>query len=136
MQRITYAKSKSYATSRREDPNFVPPTAVHANQNAALLEKVTVSSIDKRRRDEDMADGQPKPKREKSQEEDSSDGEEMEIDEDEDAAPSHKPLGMRISPYKPCSHDFIALHKSHYSTAYATPICKIVLHESSSRSNR
>lgn len=82
-----------------------------------------------------MADGQPKPKREKSQEEDS-DGEEMEIDEDEDAAPSHKRLGMRISPYKPCSHYFIVLRKSHYSTAYATPICKIVLHESSPRSNR
>lgn len=89
--RITYAKSKSYATSRKEDPNFVPPTSVHANLNAALLEKVTVSTADKRRRDEDMADGQPKPKREKSSENES-DGEEMEIDEDEDAPPQHKPL--------------------------------------------
>ncbi|OJA17010.1 hypothetical protein AZE42_00604 [Rhizopogon vesiculosus] len=88
--RITYAKSKSYATSKKEDPNFVPPTSIHANQNAALLAKVTVSSADKRRRDEDMADGQPKSKREKSEED--SDGEEMEIDEDDDAAPSHKPL--------------------------------------------
>ena len=106
MQRITYAKSKSYATSRREDPNFVPPTSVHANEDVALLQKVTVSSTDKRRRDEDMADGQPKSKREKS--EDDSDGEEMEIDEDEDTAPPIKPLGMPyISPYERCSHNFI-----------------------------
>ncbi|KAG1820242.1 uncharacterized protein BJ212DRAFT_1458191 [Suillus subaureus] len=88
--RITYAKSKSYATSRREDPNFVPPTSVHANQDLAMLAKVTVSTTDKRRRDGDMADGQPKPKREKS--EDDSDGEEMEIDEDEEPAPQLKPL--------------------------------------------
>ncbi|KAG1770071.1 hypothetical protein EDD22DRAFT_117588 [Suillus occidentalis] len=88
--RITYAKSKSYATSRREDPNFVAPTSVHANQDLAMLSKVTVSTADKRRRDEDMADGQPKSKREKS--EDDSDGEEMEIDEDEEPAPQLKPL--------------------------------------------
>ncbi|KAG1753979.1 uncharacterized protein EDB91DRAFT_1100980 [Suillus paluster] len=88
--RITYAKSKSYATSRKEDPKFVPPTSVHANQDIASLAKVTVSSADKRRRDEDMADGQPKSKREKS--EDDSDGEEMEIDEDEEPAPQLKPL--------------------------------------------
>lgn len=91
MQRITYAKSKSYATSRREDPNFVAPTSVHANPDLAMLAKVTVSTTDKRRRDEELADGQPKSKREKS--EDDSDGEEMEIDEDEEPAPQLKPLG-------------------------------------------
>ncbi|KAH7908495.1 hypothetical protein BJ138DRAFT_1174154 [Hygrophoropsis aurantiaca] len=80
--RINYAKSKSYATSRREDPNFVPPTSIHARQNAPPTGKITISTIDKRQRDEDTADGQPQPKRERSEEEDSD--EEMEIDDDEE----------------------------------------------------
>ncbi|KAG6337353.1 hypothetical protein ID866_1726 [Astraeus odoratus] len=80
--RINYAKSKSYATSRREDPNFVPRTSVHARPEIAQIGKVTVSSADKRQRTEDSTDGQPQAKREKSEED--SDGEEMEIDEDEE----------------------------------------------------
>ncbi|KIM68585.1 hypothetical protein SCLCIDRAFT_1208779 [Scleroderma citrinum Foug A] len=81
--RISYAKTKSYATSRREDPEFVPPTSVHARPDVARIGKFTVSSLDKRQRTEDSADGQPQAKRDKSQD-DSDDGEEMEIDEDEE----------------------------------------------------
>ncbi|KAG6860996.1 hypothetical protein C0995_005016 [Termitomyces sp. Mi166 len=74
---IDYAKSKSYATLRREDPNFVPPTA--ANSSALLTQK--------RQRDDEAADGERSAKREKSAEEDE---EEMEIDdEDEPAQPSN-----------------------------------------------
>ncbi|KAG6919390.1 hypothetical protein DXG01_006273 [Tephrocybe rancida] len=69
---IDYAKTKSYATSRREDPNFVAPTAA----NASAL----VSQGAKRQRDDENADGERNAKREKSEE----DEEEMEIDDDEE----------------------------------------------------
>ncbi|KAG6855138.1 hypothetical protein C0991_006067 [Blastosporella zonata] len=73
---IDYAKTKSYATSRREDPNFVAPTAA----NASAL----VSQTAKRQRDDETADGERDAKREKSEE----DEEEMEIDDDDEPAPS------------------------------------------------
>lgn len=93
IQRINYAKSKSYATSRREDPNFVPPSSAHARPEATQIGKVTVSSADKRQRDDDTTDARPNAKREKSQG-DGSDEEEMEIDEDEENVQHPKPLGM------------------------------------------
>lgn len=80
--RVSYAKTKSYATSRREDPDFVPPTSVHARPEVSTIGKVTVSSLDKRLRTDDSTPDEPQSKREKS--EDDSEGEEMEIDEDED----------------------------------------------------
>lgn len=80
--RISYAKTKSYATARREDPDFVPPTSVHARPEVSKIARVTVSSVDKRQRTEDSTPDQPQSKREKSQ--DDSEGEEMEIDEDDD----------------------------------------------------
>lgn len=94
IQRITYAKSKSYATARREDPNFVPPTSTYARPEAAQIGKLTVSSVDKRQRDDDTTDDRPDAKREKSQGDDSDD-EEMEIDEDEENVEHPKPLGMQ-----------------------------------------
>ncbi|KAF9263460.1 RNA-binding domain-containing protein [Marasmius fiardii PR-910] len=74
--RIDYAKTKSYATSRREDPNFVPPNSA----NASGLSKQNGTADKKRSRDEDQADGQPQRKKEKND----SDDEEMEIDDDEE----------------------------------------------------
>ncbi|KAG2013717.1 U1 small nuclear ribonucleoprotein A [Coprinopsis cinerea AmutBmut pab1-1] len=73
--RITYAKTKSYATLSREDPNFVPPNAANAS---SLIQN------GKRTRDEDKSD-ERQAKREKS---DESSDEEMEI-EDDDEAPSN-----------------------------------------------
>ncbi|KAI0265087.1 RNA-binding domain-containing protein [Gloeopeniophorella convolvens] len=67
---ITYAKSKSYATLRRDDPNFVPPTFAHA-----------VSA--KRVREAEESD--VRTKREKVADED---GEEMDIDDDDEASPA------------------------------------------------
>ncbi|KAH9960449.1 hypothetical protein BC827DRAFT_1207841 [Russula dissimulans] len=64
--RITYAKSKSYATLRREDPNFIPPNLAHA-------------SSAKRVRDAEESD--VRVKREKIADEDD---EEMDIDDDDD----------------------------------------------------
>jgi U2 small nuclear ribonucleoprotein B'' len=68
MQHIHYAKSKSYATHRVEDPTFVPPSTANAS-----------SLSTKRQRDGDVVGDRPK-KREKA---DGSD-EEMEIDEDDE----------------------------------------------------
>ena len=93
VQRINYAKSKSHAISRREDPNFVPPTSTHARPEAAQIGKITVSSVDKRQRDDDTTDDHPDAKREKSQG-DGSDEEEMEIDEEDENVQHVKPLGM------------------------------------------
>ncbi|KAH6914963.1 hypothetical protein BKA70DRAFT_1368788 [Coprinopsis sp. MPI-PUGE-AT-0042] len=71
--RITYAKTKSYATLAREDPNFVPP-----NVNATT----GISQNGKRtREDEDKAADERQAKREKSEE---SSDEEMEIEDDDD----------------------------------------------------
>ncbi|PPR05645.1 hypothetical protein CVT24_002870 [Panaeolus cyanescens] len=73
LQHIAYAKSKSYATLRTEDPNFVPPNAANAS---------SVIQNGKRARDGDLDEAERKTKREKS---DESSDEEMEIDDDEDA---------------------------------------------------
>jgi hypothetical protein len=68
VQHIDYAKSKSYATSKREDPNFVPPTS--ANASAFINGK--------RPREDDG--GEPQAKRDRADDSD----EEMEIDDDEE----------------------------------------------------
>ena len=70
---VNYAKSKSYATLQREDPNFVPPTAANASS--------LVTQSGKRSRDGDTGDSERHSKREKADDSD----EEMEIDDDEEA---------------------------------------------------
>jgi len=86
--RISYAKTKSHATLKREDPNFVPPKTAHAGAlsefNSKFASGVTLS--EKRPRDDDDPAGR-EAKREKQQESD----EEMELeDDDDDAAPASK----------------------------------------------
>jgi hypothetical protein len=70
---IHYAKSKSYATLRKEDPNFVPPSAANASE-------IALAQSAKRLREDETADSERQTKREKSDE----DEEEMEIDDDDD----------------------------------------------------
>ena len=84
MQHIDYAKSKSFATLKRDDPTFVPPNAVNAHQGPTQNGRITISS-EKRQRDDDADDVGRQAKREKGDDEDD---EEMEIDEDEDDRPS------------------------------------------------
>ncbi|KAI9467310.1 hypothetical protein BJY52DRAFT_1110332 [Lactarius psammicola] len=67
--RISYAKSKSHATLRREDPNFVPPNFAHASSAKRVRE---------------AEESEVRAKREKAGDED---GEEMDIDDDDDAGP-------------------------------------------------
>jgi len=77
---IDYAKSKSYATQKREDPNFVPPHA--ANASSLLLNGA------KRQREEDSAVVGRDAKNQKT-DSDGSDDEEMEIDEDDELPLKH-----------------------------------------------
>jgi len=87
--RISYAKTKSYATMRREDPNFVPPTSAHAKSLNEFNSKFAngVSINEKRPRDGDLVAGR-ESKRGKSDQNDDDDDDEMEIEEDDDAAPT------------------------------------------------
>ncbi|KAI0248810.1 RNA-binding domain-containing protein [Lactifluus subvellereus] len=66
---ISYAKSKSYATLRREDPNFILPSFAHAT-SAKRVREAEESDV--------------RAKREKAADED---GEEMDIDDDDEAGP-------------------------------------------------
>jgi len=89
--RISYAKTKSYAALRREDPNFIAPTSAHANNLKEFNSKFAngVSISEKRPRDGDGLQGRD-PKRGKSgqKDEEDDDDDEMEIEEDEEAAPA------------------------------------------------
>ncbi|KAI0347086.1 RNA-binding domain-containing protein [Trametopsis cervina] len=86
---IEYAKTKSYATSKREDPDFVPPTSLHAQNTAARLGSGVLNGDGKRGRDDRMEEDGRNSKKERV-EEDDDDGEEMEIDDDEDAGAKGK----------------------------------------------
>lgn len=72
-QHIDYAKTKSWATLRREDPSFVPPTSANAS-------KLVNGRNEKRQRDEEMEDAERRTKKDKPEEDD----DEMEIDDDEE----------------------------------------------------
>ncbi|KAL0577720.1 hypothetical protein V5O48_004269 [Marasmius crinis-equi] len=93
---IDYAKTKSYATSRREDPNFVTPNAA----NASNLLRQNGTGDKKRLRDEDTADGQPQQKKERSD----SDDEEMEIDDDDETPAQNSTAGPRPSAQLLCTN--------------------------------
>lgn len=86
---IEYAKQKSYATMKKEDPNFVPPTSVHARETAARLGNGVLSG-EKRGRDDKMDEDAREPKRERV---DDDDGEEMEIEDDEESGTKDKAPG-------------------------------------------
>ncbi|THG98207.1 hypothetical protein EW026_g3944 [Hermanssonia centrifuga] len=79
---IEYAKTKSYATMKKEDPNFVPPTSLHAKDTIARLGNGVIGGSEKRPREDRMDEDERESKREKTEEED--DGEEMEIEDDEE----------------------------------------------------
>ncbi len=76
---------------KREDPSFVPPTSIHAQDTISRLGALDA----KRPRDDRTDDGEREAKREKN---DDDDDEEMEIEDDDDSAP--KPS---TSTYLPCT---------------------------------
>ncbi|KAH9853579.1 hypothetical protein C2E23DRAFT_821924 [Lenzites betulinus] len=82
LQHIEYAKPKSYATLRREDPSFVPPTSIHLKNapNARAL-----NGSEKRQQDDRMDEDARESKRQKTDNSDD-DGEEMEIEDDDNVA--------------------------------------------------
>lgn len=82
---IEYAKTKSYATMKREDPNFVPPTSIHAQETISRLGNI-LGGAEKRSRDDRMDEDERDAKRERKSDadDDDDDEEEMEIEDDED----------------------------------------------------
>jgi len=104
--RISYAKTKSHATSKREDPNFVPPNVAHAGPLSEFNSKFAsgVSLSEKRPREDDGATGR-EAKREKQQDSD----EEMELEDDDDeTAPAPKdtvpPATQQVSAQLLCTN--------------------------------
>jgi hypothetical protein len=95
-QRIEYARTKSYATLKREDPDFVPPSILKAQANppVALSNRTRtngVSESGKRVREEDGEEGRARKRPTGTQEEDAD--QEMEIDEEDDDKPATKAEG-------------------------------------------
>ncbi|KAI0729329.1 RNA-binding domain-containing protein [Fomitopsis betulina] len=91
--RIEYAKTKSYATLQREDPNFITPTIVRATNAAS-----SARNGEKRQRDDRMDEDGPQAKRERNDDED---GEEMEIEDDDEVSkqtPAGGSAGMGVIP--------------------------------------
>lgn len=83
LQHIEYAKSKSYATHRREDPDWVPPTSIHVQSGRPTANGAGAG--EKRQRDDRTTDDVRELKRERT-EKDSDDDEEMEIEDDDETA--------------------------------------------------
>lgn len=99
LQHIEYAKTKSYATHRREDPDWVPPTSIYVQNtpNARLAN----GAGEKRQRDDPMDEDAREVKRDrtsKDADDDDDDDEEMEIEDDEDAPvkPANTANGAQI----------------------------------------
>jgi U2 small nuclear ribonucleoprotein B'' len=92
LQHIEYAKTKSYATMKREDPNFVPPTSVHAQGTVARLGTGVLNGDGKRLREGRTDENERESKKERVDDDDD-DGEEMEIDDDEETGAKGKSSG-------------------------------------------
>ncbi|KAJ4481479.1 hypothetical protein C8J55DRAFT_535736 [Lentinula edodes] len=86
---IDYAKTKSYATSRKDDPNFVPPNTANAS---SLIRNGALEKDKKRQREADDEIGR-QTKREKAESDD-----EMEIDDDEDEDDNDSRLNSVVAP--------------------------------------
>ncbi|KZT38361.1 RNA-binding domain-containing protein [Sistotremastrum suecicum HHB10207 ss-3] len=101
---IEYAKTKSHAILKREDPSFVPPSALRAQAHPpthllAKQKELTLTESKKRSRDDDT-DGRATKKDKSDRDED---GEEMEIEEDE-TAPQATPVQQPVAADRPPSN--------------------------------
>lgn len=67
---------------KKDDPNFVPPTSIHARETVARLGNGALGGAEKRGRDDRMDEDARQTKRERI--DDDSDAEEMEIEDDEE----------------------------------------------------
>jgi len=131
-QRISYAKTKSHATLRREDPNFVPPRLVHTDR----LPSNQING--KRSREGGAADDERTLKREKSDDSD----EEMEIDDDEDEDSSKTPNKTLCTSCRIIRilwlHDTYSKSGNtlHNTPAGVNTYCTPAMHESTRRGHR
>lgn len=81
-QRIHYAKTKSHAALRKEDPDFVPPNKAFPQSSSSR-----VNGSEKRLREDDDVVGGRNAKREKPEEDDD---EEMEMDDEDEGEAAKK----------------------------------------------
>ncbi|TDL29520.1 RNA-binding domain-containing protein [Rickenella mellea] len=94
---IEYARSKSYATLRRDDPNFIPPTLSKMQNGTTSTNGISLHATEKRPREEDeSADGTRHVKREKADDDD--DDEEMELEDDEESAQKQTTTVQAVPP--------------------------------------
>lgn len=121
---------------KREDPNFVPPTSVHAKDTVARLGGAVIGNGEKRARDERMDEDERESKRERTEEED--DGEEMEIEEDEESGTKTKNGGtqhkLSVSS-RILTSGGIVCPRRHSSSGPST-IRSLAVYKSPTRSNR
>ncbi|KLO18100.1 RNA-binding domain-containing protein [Schizopora paradoxa] len=90
--RIHYAKTKSHAALRREDPDFVPPNKAFPQSSSSH-----VNGTEKRSREDDDMVGGRTAKREKAEDDD----EEMEMDEDDEGEGSKKAASATTAQDRP-----------------------------------
>ena len=103
LQHIEYAKTKSYATLKKEDPEFVPPTSIHARDTAARLGNEVFANGEKRPRDGRVDEDERRTKRERTEESDDDAGEEMEIEDDEDTGAKTKNGKLHLPVFRHCA---------------------------------
>ncbi|CAL1701059.1 unnamed protein product [Somion occarium] len=95
LQHIQYAKSRSYATFRKEDPNYVPPTSFHAKETISRLGNGLVAVNGQKRQVDRIDEGERESKRERTEE---NEDEEMEIEEDEEEVVKEVPSQNTVPP--------------------------------------
>ena len=71
---------------KKEDPNFVQPSSIHAQQTVARLGNLAIGGGEKRGRDDGINEDGREAKRERVDED--SDAEEMEIEDEDDTGKS------------------------------------------------
>jgi hypothetical protein len=116
---------------KKEDPNYVPPTSVHAQQTVARLGNLAISGTEKRGRDDKMDEDAREPKRERI--DDDSDAEEMEIeDEDESGTKDKAPSMLRF--YLVCYSTSDVRFLRRCTSSSSTAVCQAIMHESTAGS--
>lgn len=120
---IHYAKTKSYALIKREDPDFVPPNPVGVSreQNGPS----TSNGVEKRSREEDADTAARQVKREKPS--GAEDGDEMELEDDNDEEPQQAAQCASLSAVLIHRVPVYKLSQNSYTASASTTNCAVIL---------
>lgn len=117
---------------KREDPEFVPPTSVHAQDTVARLGNGALANGEKRGREDRMDEDERQPKREKTDDDD--EGEEMEIEDDEEVGAKGKNggtqrgLGITYMALTSRSNAILQASYLQWSTSHQLACCVQIFH--------